>query len=112
MNEPVITQKKVLDTIQLEGQYNFSVYTTIGLADSGDFYLELEFTNLTVDDFKILAHLRKQQKHLQISSKLIDTEKYNITHIVVTNFTESNMLQITWKCLSDDPNMYSDLNLK
>lgn len=112
MKEPVIAYSKVSDTIQLEGVYNFPALVTIGLAEGGDFYLVLEFLDLNINDFKILAHFCKLPRALKINSKLIEKEKYNITHIVITKVTSNNMLQMTWECLSDDPKLYNCLNIK
>ena len=110
MKEPVISHRKVPDKIQLEGKYNFSDNVTLGLTDSNDFYIELVFTNLHFEDFKILSLLSKLPRRLQISSDLIKKSNYNITHIVVTTFFANDMLEMTWVCLSDDPSMYSDIN--
>lgn len=112
MEEPVITQRRISDKIVLEGKYNYSVNLTIGLAEGGDFYLIIEFKNLIMEDLKILAHLSKSSGRLKINSELIEKEKYNITHIVVTKYNTTNDLQIIWECLSDDPDLYKNLIIK
>ena len=111
MKEPVITHKRINDDITLEGKYRFNAYLTIGLDELGDFYLEIEFKDLSTEKFKILANLAKLPRRLQINSSLIDKENYKITHIVVTSFTANSLLEMDWKCLSDDPNIYPDLNI-
>lgn len=103
MKQSIITINRISDTIQLEGKYNFSAFITIGLRDSNNFYVELEFTKLNQDQIKILGDLYKLEKCLQFSSKVIDAQNYNITHIVVTNISGNNTPEITWKCISDDP---------
>jgi len=112
MKNPIITHEKTDDTIQLEGKYEYTALTNIGLAEGGDFHIELEFKNLNIEDFKTLARLSKLKRRLQFNSKLIETEKYNITHIVVCKFSANNNLEMKWECLSDDPSLYQDLNLK
>lgn len=39
MKEPVIVQANIKDKVVIEGKYAFNVQLTIGLAESGDFYL-------------------------------------------------------------------------
>ena len=103
------------DTIVLEGKHSFSAYVTIGLMDSNNFSIEIEFTNLNMDEVKILGDLYKLDKCLKIDSKIIDSQKYNITHIivkdvhVVKDFSSNNKAEITWKCFSDDPQKSNSL---
>ncbi len=111
MKEPVITHERINDEITLEGKYTFNAYITIGLDELGDFYVEIEFKDLSTEKFKILANLSKLPRRLQINSNLINKEQYNITHIVVTSFSANNLLDMQWKCLSDDPSLYADLNI-
>ena len=106
MKEPVIVQTEMKTNIRLEDQYDFTAKVTLGLADGGDFYLVIEFIDLSIDQLKILVHLSKHPSRLAIKSELIDKEKYNITHIVVTKFSSKSNLSMTWECLSDDPSLY------
>ena len=110
MKEPVIVQTDIKTNIQLEGQYNFTAKVTLGLADGGDFYLVIEFLDLTMEELKTLAQLSKLPRRLSIKSDLFDKEKYNITHIVVTKFSSNSNLAMSWECLSDDPNLYDSLS--
>jgi len=112
MKDPVITHRKVADKIKLEGQYYFTANVTIGLADGGDFYLEIDFTNLIESDLKILAELSKLQRELKINSDLIEKEKFNISHIIITSFNATRNIEMSWKCLSDDPDLYESLDVK
>ena len=109
MKEPVIVQTSVKDKVRLDDKYDYNVLLTIGLADGGDFYLSIEFVDLTIEDFGILVQLGKQTRRLSIQSEIIEKESYNITHIVVTRFTATNNLSMSWECLSDDPNLYDNL---
>lgn len=112
MKEPVIVQTNIKDSIRLENKYDYSAKLTIGLAEGGDFFLVIEFLDLTMDDFKVLAQLWKLPRRLSIKSDLIDKEKYKITHIVVTKFTANSNFSMTWECLSDDPSLYDNLEIK
>ena len=112
MKEPVIVQTDIKSKVQLEDKFDFTANVTIGLADGGDFYLVLDFLDLTMDDLKTLAHLSKLPQRLSIKADIIDREKYNITHIVVTKFSANSNLAMTWECLSDDPSLYDNLIIK
>lgn len=104
MKEPVIVQTNIKDKVRLDDKYDFNATLTLGLAEGGDFYVVIDFSDLTMEDLKILAQLSKLTKSIEISSNLIDKEKYNITHIIVTKFTATSNMTMTWECLSDDPN--------
>ena len=104
MKDPIITHSSIKDRIQLEEKYNFLANLTIGLVKGNDFYVKIEFTNLTLEDYETLLKLSKLQKELKLESELINKEEYNITHIVLTGFSANNMLEMTWECLSDNPN--------
>ena len=112
MKEPVITHLSIPDKIKLENQYEFLGNTTLGLAEGGDFYLKVDFLELTFDNLQILAELSKLPRSLKISSDLISKEGYKITEIVVTRFTSSSNLTMTWECLSDEPSIYEGFDLK
>jgi len=112
MKEPVIVQKNVKDQIRLENQYDFNTILTIGLVEFGDFYLTIEFSELTMEDFKTLAKLNKSARRISIKSNIIDREGYNITHIVIKSFTADNNFSVTWECFSDDPALYDNLEVK
>ena len=101
----VITHERIKDTITLEGEYTFSVYITIGLEKSTDFYVEIEFLDLTKDSTLTVARLSKLSKALLIDSELIKKEGFDITHIVVIKFEMSSLLTAAWKCTSDKPDM-------
>jgi len=112
MKEPVIVHSNIRSKIKLEGDYDYDVLLTIGLADKGDFYLVIDFPDLTPENFKTLTDLGKMPKSLAIQSEFIENEKYNITHIAVTRITANNLLSMTWECLSDDPELYEGLIIK
>jgi hypothetical protein len=111
MKEPVIVQTDIKSKIRLEDKFDFTANVSIGLSDGGDFYLVLDFLNLTMDDLKTLAHLSKLQQRLSINADIINKEKYNITHIVVTKFSANSNYAMTWECLSDDPSLYDNLKI-
>jgi hypothetical protein len=110
-NEPVIVFENIKDIVQIEDVYEYSVDLTLGLDEGNDFYLLIKFKDLSENDYKTLVELWKQPNRLKFSSKLIKRENYNITHIVVTEFSGNNMFEMTWECLSDDPTLY-DLIIK
>ena len=112
MKEPVIVQANVKDKIRIDDKYDYTANLTIGLAEHGDFYLVIDFTNLTEEHMKNLAKLSVLPRRISIQSDVIDTENYNITHIVVTRFTADNSLAMKWECLSDDPSLYEGLTIK
>jgi hypothetical protein len=104
MQDVIISKEKILDSIVLEGEYEYSAYITIGLNKTTDFYVSLVFTNLNEVSFKKLAELSQLSQALKIESSVIKKENYNISHIVVTRFVANNKLSMTWECLSDNPN--------
>ena len=112
MKEPIIIKTEVITKIRLEEKYDFKVKMTIGLAESGDFFLIIDFLDLDMDDIKTLTYLGKLQRRLSIRSEVMDQEQYNITHIVVTKILSGSNLKMTWECLSDDPSLYDNLIIK
>lgn len=106
-NEPVIVFENKSDIIQIEDIYKFSVDLTLGLDEGSDFYLLITFKNLTEDEYKTLFNLWQQPNRLKFSSSLIEKENYNISHIVVTKFNSNNLLEMSWECLSDNPDLYN-----
>ena len=107
MKEPVIVQTDIKSKVRLEDKFDFNANVTIGLADGGDFYLVLDFIDLTMEELKTLAQLSQLPQRLSLKSDIIDREKYNITHIVVTKFSATSNSSMTWECLSDDPSLYN-----
>jgi hypothetical protein len=110
MKEPIIVHTDVKTNIRLDDQFDFTAIVTLGLSDGGDFYLIIKFLSLTMEELKTLAQLSKLQHRISIKSDLIENEKYNITHIVVTKFSSNNNLEMTWECLSDDPSLYDSIS--
>ena len=109
MKEPVIVETEIKGKIRIEDKYDYDVRLTIGLAEGGDFYLVINFDDLKMEDFQILGQLSRLPRRLSVKSDIFDKEQYNITHIVVTRFTENSNLGMTWECLSDDPSLYHSL---
>jgi isocitrate dehydrogenase len=109
MKEPVIVVSNVPDKIELDGNHNFNCNMTIGLEEKGDFYLFIEFKDLTMGELTVLAELSKARKAIAIKSDVILKKGYDISHIVVTKFSASSMLSLSWECLSDDPNFSLEL---
>jgi hypothetical protein len=109
MKESIIAQTNVKSKVLLEGQFNYTANLTIGLAEGSDFYVVIDFVNLTMEDIKTLGQLYKLSKSLSIKSELIDKEKYNITHIIVTRMKTNSNLAMTWECISDDPSLDNSL---
>lgn len=105
--EPVIVFENVADIVLIEDIYEYSVNTTLGLSDGNDFYLLIAFKDLNHEDYKILTELWQKPNRLKFSSKLIRKENYNISHIVVTKFHGNSLFEMTWECLSDDPDLYN-----
>ena len=105
--EPVIVLENVSDKVVIEDIHEYLVDLTLGLADGNDFYLMINFKNLDNENYKILTSLFQQPNRLKFSSKLIEKENYNITHIVVTKFSGNSLNEMTWECLSDDPELYN-----
>ncbi|WP_125721637.1 hypothetical protein [Flavobacterium ustbae] len=109
--EPVIVYEDRSDVILIENKHKYSVNITLGLSEGQDFYVKINFKNLTLDDFKLLNELGRLERRLVFSSELIEIEKFNITHIVITNSHSDSLLGVIWECLSDDPSLY-DLIIK
>ena len=107
--KPVIVIENADDKVRIENKFEYSVNLTLGLADGNDFYLELDFKELTKDDYKELIDFGNQLNRLKFESNIVTKEKYNITHIVVTETSANNLGEMKWKCLSDDPSLYKNL---
>ena len=107
--EPVIVVMNKPDKVFIEKSNTYKINLTIGLNESGDYYLQLDFNGLNEIEFKKLIELSKLNRRLEFYSDIIKKENYNITHIVITDFSTSNSSTMTWKCLSDDPNLYDFL---
>lgn len=105
--EPVIVYENKSDVVQIEDSQKYLANITLGLSDGEDFYLKIDFKNLNLEDFKLLTELGNLPRRLKFSSELIEKEKYNITHIVVTQYNGNSLLEMSWECLSDDPNLYN-----
>ena len=105
MTDPIISQERILDRIILEDNFNYSVYTTIGLTEYNDFYVKLEFNDLDFESYKTVVSLYKLPKALKIYSDIITKENYNITHIAIEKFKTNNNLDMQWECLSDNPGL-------
>jgi len=103
MKDPIISQERILDRITLEDNFNYSVYTTIGLTEHNDFYVKLEFNDLDEESYKSVISLYNLPKELKIQSQVITKENYDITHIVVEKFNTNNNYEMMWECLSDRP---------
>lgn len=110
MKDIVITIDKVLDHVRLEGEMFYSAYITIGLVKGNDFYVKLEFIDLTNNTYRLLHDLFKLPKALKIESNIITKERYNITHIVIEKSNFDSLLNVTWECLSDDPSFSLELS--
>ncbi|WP_295791990.1 hypothetical protein [Mucilaginibacter sp.] len=102
-HDPIITHERVLDNIILEGQYNYSTYTTIGLTKQNDFYIKLDFIGLDSNTITDVASLYELNKELLFSSDLAKEQGYDITHIVTEKFHSNSNYAMTWECLSDKP---------
>ena len=103
--EPVIVYEKKSDIVYIEDKLQYSVDLTLGLCEGNDFYLKLDFKNLDLKNYNLLTELANLPRAIKFNSDLIQKENFNITHIVITEYSANNMLEMSWKCLSDDPNM-------
>jgi hypothetical protein len=103
MRDIIISVERTLDTIIIENEHEFAGYITIGLEEKNDFYLKIEFTDLDLTKIELLNKLFHIPKALKIESKIITKEEFPITHIVVEKVNADSMLNVTWECLSDDP---------
>lgn len=103
MKDIIISIERALDTITIENENEFSGYITIGIVKGNDFYLKIEFLNLDTAKLQLLNNLFNMPKALKIESKIISKEQFPITHIVVESMNSDSLLNLTWECLSDDP---------
>ncbi|WP_268848128.1 hypothetical protein [Flavobacterium aestivum] len=103
MKDVIISIERTLDTIIIETEHEFSGYITIGIVKGDDFYVKLEFTDLDTTKVSLLNKLFHLPKALKIESKIISKEQFPITHIVVETINADSDLNVTWDCLSDDP---------
>ena len=102
MKEPVIVHTDIKSLVRLEDEYDFSVRMSIGLAEGGDFFLIIEFPNLTMDEIGVLVSLIKLKRRLSIKSDFFDQEQYPIRHVILIRMA-ANDNRMTWECLSDYP---------
>jgi len=93
--EPIIVVENKPDKVKIEQTESFNVNLTLGLDEM---------------QFKKLVELSKLNRRLEFDSEIVKKENYNITHIVVTEFSANNSFNMKWKCLSDDPSLYEGLN--
>lgn len=107
MKDPVIIHTEKPDNITLDGKHNYSVITTMGLAEGGDYYIEIDFKNLTKEDFKIVAELSQRKSSIEYRSELAEKEKYKVSHIVVFKMEANNIGSMKWICESDNPDLYN-----
>jgi hypothetical protein len=102
MNDFVTSHEKISDKIKIDNTYNYSVLTTLGIAKCGDYYIKLEFIDLSDDDIDDLIHLSRIPFCLKFSSELVKKLDYNITHIIVKEYSISKVGVVYWHCLSDN----------
>lgn len=110
MKDIIITIERTLDRVRLEEKMTFDAYISIGLVKGNDFYVKLEFIDLTNNTYRLLHDLFKLPKALKIESNVISKEKFNITHIVIESSNSDSLLNLTWECLSDDPNFSLEIS--
>lgn len=103
MRDIIISIERVLDTVIIENEHEFSAYITIGIVEGNDFYVKLDFIDLNETTFDTLNNLFHIKKALKIESKIITKEQFAITHIVAEKMEADTLLNFTWECLSDDP---------
>ena len=103
-NDPILAHERVLDNVTIEDTHNYSVYTTIGLREFGNFYIKLEFKNLDSSSIVEVDTLFNLNKALKFSSDLVKKEGYPITHIVAEEFHSAHPVNsMIWECISDHP---------
>jgi hypothetical protein len=102
--DTVITHSRISDHITIEDK-QYSVYTTLGLTNKDDFYVQIEFIDLDQNSLVEVISLYKIPKALTFSSDLAKKEGYNISHIVVEKMQTNNQYEMTWECLSDEPGL-------
>ncbi len=105
MNDFITSHERVLDKVKIDEIYEYSVFTTLGIAKEGDYYIKLEFIDINFDDLRELISLYKLPRELKFSSELAHKLDYKITHIVVTNMSTTNEPTMIWQCLSDNPEL-------
>ena len=103
MQETVISHPRTLDQVILEGQNNYSAYTTIEPCKTGNFRVKLEFINLDSENLKSILKLFNLSKALRFESGVIANGNFNITHIIIKKFFAGRDFAITWECLSEQP---------
>lgn len=111
MKEPVIVKSEIKSKVNIENKFDFDAHITIGLAETGDFYLVLDFFDLTLEQYEILGNLCNLDYALSIKSVLFEQEDFNIKYIVITKFYSKKNMCSTWECLSDDPSMYPNFGV-
>ena len=104
MEDVIISQERTLDKILIDGKHSYSAFITVGLVKSGHFRIFLDFENIDIETVKSLHKLYLPVKALQIKSKLLTRENYNITHIIVEKFRTGLPCSVFWECISDDIN--------
>lgn len=98
------------DKITLDDKVDqYSVYITITGDAKHDFNIKLEFRNLNSQALKKLAEYTKLSRAIKINSEYIAEKELPITHLVIEKFTADSLMNMEWRCVSDDPNMSLEL---
>ena len=108
MENIIIAQENIKTKILLEGKYDFITNITIGLTPDSDFYLLINFLDISKDNLRTLAMLSKLPGELSIQSEFFEREQYKISHIVVTKFITNTNSSMKWECLSDNISFSSE----
>ncbi len=101
IEDVVIAYQRINDTIKLDDKFNLAVILTVGIEKASDYYLKLEFFDLSDFDFENVLSLSKTTKSIPIYSPFLAAKQFKINKIVVFNFSVSGNRSIVWEALSD-----------
>lgn len=105
VTEPVIVVEDMSDVVVIDQQNTFNVNITIALLKSEDFSIKLDFIDLNESDYWKIVEYTKLNRSLEFSSNIVNKEGYNIIDILMVKFDTDSNFNMSWECISDDPNL-------
>src|SRR5579871_728420 len=101
IEDVIITHENITESVTLDNKETFNVRLTVGLKKSSDFYIKLDFLQLTDSEFKQLVEFTKLERAIPISSPFFTKQGFDITQIVIYNFSAKSDYTMLWETTSD-----------
>ncbi|AZA60087.1 hypothetical protein [Chryseobacterium indoltheticum] len=105
--EKILVQQAVSATINLDNRYDYSVLLDFYLTIGNEFYLEINFRNINLQDIEILNLLCKKPV-ININSQYFIENNYDIKQIAVY-IMELTEPMAKWKCFTNPKGEFWDI---